>query len=76
VAAGLIEAGYHADGEETLEVIERWRDAPVEACAGGRSAEYLRRTDQVADLDFVLSRVDDVDAVFVFADGELRRVPG
>ena len=76
VAAGLIEAGYHADGEETLEVIERWRDAPVEACAGGRSAEYLRRTDQVADLDFVLSRVDDVDAVFAFTDGELRRVPG
>jgi 2-phosphosulfolactate phosphatase len=75
MAAGLIEAGYHADGE-TLETIERWRDAPVEACAGGRSAEYLRRTDQLADLDFVLSRVDDVDAVFMFADGELRRVPG
>jgi 2-phosphosulfolactate phosphatase len=75
MAAGLIEAGYHADGE-TLETIERWRDAPVEACAGGRSAEYLRRTDQLDDLDFVLSRVDDVDAVFVFADGELQRMPG
>ena len=75
IAAGLIAAGYQADGEETSEVIERWRDAPVEACAGGRSAEYLRRTDQLDDLDFVLSRVDDVDAVFEFADGELRAVP-
>jgi 2-phosphosulfolactate phosphatase len=75
IAAGLLAAGYHADGEETSEVIERWRGAPVEACAGGRSAEYLRRTGQLEDLDFVLSRVDDVDAVFEFADGELRRVP-
>ena len=75
MAEGLIAAGYHADGEETLEVIERWRGAPVEACAGGRSAEYLRRTEQLDDLDFVLSRVDVVDAVFEFADGELRPVP-
>ena len=74
VAAGLIEAGYDADGEETWAVIERWRDAPVEACAGGRSADYLRRTGQLADLDFVLNHVEDVDAVFSFADGELRRV--
>jgi 2-phosphosulfolactate phosphatase len=76
VAAGLVEAGYRADGEETEAVIERWRDAPVEACAGGRSAAYLERTGQLADLDFILSRVDDVDAVFAFEEGELRKVPG
>ena len=76
LAAGLIEAGYRADDKETREVIKRWGDAPVEACAGGRSAEYLGRTGQLADLDFVLSRVDDVDAVFAFADGELRRMSG
>lgn len=76
MAARLIEAGYHAEGELTQETIERWRDASVEACAGGRSAEYLRRTGQLADLDFVLSHLDDVDTVFGFADGELRRVPG
>jgi 2-phosphosulfolactate phosphatase len=75
MAAALMEAGYRPDGERTLEAIERWRDAPVEACAEGRSAEYLRRTGQLADLDFVLSRVDDVDAVFAFVDGELRQVP-
>lgn len=74
LAAGLLDAGYRAD-EETWNVIERWRDAPVEACAGGRSAEYLRRTDQLADLDFVLSHIDDVDAVFVLADEELRALP-
>ena len=76
LAAGLIQAGYRADGKETREVIKRWGDAPVEACAGGRSAEYLRRTGQLSDLDFVLSRVDDVDAVLALADGELRRMSG
>jgi 2-phosphosulfolactate phosphatase len=74
VAAGLVEAGYRAEDEQTREVIERCGDAPVDACAGGRSAEYLRRTGQLADLDFILSRVDDVDAVFAFDGGELRRV--
>lgn len=75
LAAKLLDVGYRADGDATRDMIERWRDAPVEACAGGRSAEYLRRTGQHADLDFVLSRIDDVDAVFAFAEGELRRVP-
>lgn len=74
IAAGLLDAGYRADDGTSQEVIDRWRDAPVEACAGGRSAEYLRRTGQTADIDFILSHVDDVDAVFEFVDGELRRV--
>jgi 2-phosphosulfolactate phosphatase len=76
IAAGLIEAGYRAGDEGTLEIVERWRDEPVEACAGGRSAEYLRRTGQLEDLEFVLTRIDDVDGVFRFTDGELRQVSG
>jgi 2-phosphosulfolactate phosphatase len=72
VAAGLLAAGYRACDEATEAVVERWRDAPVEACAGGRSAAYLERTGQLDDLDFILSHVNDVDAVFAFADGELR----
>jgi len=74
LGAGLLDAGYRCQGQRTRQVIERWRDAPVEACAGGRSAEYLRRTDQLADLEFVLSRIDDLDAVVAFAEGELRRL--
>ena len=64
VAAGLLDAGYRAGDRATLEVVERWRHAPVQVCAEGRSAEYLRRTGQLADLDFTLSHIDDVDAVF------------
>ncbi len=75
VAAGLLDAGYRAGDRATLEVVERWRHAPVQVCAEGRSAEYLRRTGQLADLDFTLSHIDDVDAVFALTGGELRRVP-
>jgi 2-phosphosulfolactate phosphatase len=72
IAAGLLDAGYRARDERTLGVVERWRDAPVERCAGGRSAEYLRRTRQLDDLEFVLTRIDDVDGVFCFDGLELQ----
>lgn len=75
IAAGLLDAGYRA-GERTLAIVERWRSAPVDACAGGRSAEYLRRTGQLEDLEFVLTRIDDVDGVYRLDDGELRGVSG
>jgi 2-phosphosulfolactate phosphatase len=75
VAEGLLKLGYEPVGETTRTVIERWRDTTVEACAGGRSAAYLERTNQLDDLDFILSHVDDVDGVFAMADGELQQVP-
>jgi 2-phosphosulfolactate phosphatase len=76
IAAGLLETGYRAGNGATSEIVERWRDAPVDVCASGRSAEYLRRTGQLEDLEFVLTRIDDVDGVFRFAEGELRQVRG
>jgi 2-phosphosulfolactate phosphatase len=76
IAEGLLDAGYGAGNGGTAEIVERWRNEPVDACAGGRSAEYLRRTRQLEDLEFVLTRIDDVDGVFRFTDGELRQVSG
>ena len=76
VAEGLLEHGYEAHDDATRTVVERWREAPVDACAGGRSTAYLERTDQLEDLDFILSHVDDVDGVFALAEGELQAVPG
>jgi len=74
LAAGLLERSYRPGSDLTREVVERWKDAPVESCAGGRSVEYLRRTSQLEDLDFVLSHVDDLDSVVALGDGELREV--
>lgn len=73
IAAGLQEAGHELGDDRTAAIVERWRDAPTAACAGGRSAAYLRRTSQEADLDFVLDRVDDLDEVFELRGGELVR---
>jgi 2-phosphosulfolactate phosphatase len=74
VASGLLELGYRAEDPRTREIVDRWRGAPVEECAGGRSADYLRRTGQLEDLEFVLTRIDDVSGVFPFEAGQLRRV--
>jgi len=69
IGEGLIAHGFRAATEETTRVIERWRGAPVSALAHGPSATYLRRTGQIADLEFVLRHVDDLDMTFVL-DGE------
>lgn len=74
VAAELPEARYRTERRETRNLIDCWRNAPVEACAGGQSAEYLQRSAQLAALEFVLSRIDDPNAVFASADDELRRL--
>ncbi len=71
IASSLIDAGYAAADQATRDVVERWHGEPVEAVADGRSADYLRRTGQVADLEFILERIDDVDAVFRLVAGEL-----
>src|SRR5205085_10661984 len=72
IAAALIERGFAAADERTSEHVARWRSAPVEVCAQGHSAEYLRKTGQVSDLEFILEHVDDLDPGFRLADGELE----
>ena len=71
IAAALVEAGYEPADARTARLVARWGAAPAAACAGGRSADYLRRTDQLADLDFVLAHVNDLDEVFTLADDEV-----
>ena len=38
---------------------------PVESISAGASAEYLRQTGQLRDLDFILGHVDDLDDAMV-----------
>ncbi len=69
IAAGLCDAGYAPRDADTFALIERWRNASVEAITDGASANYLRRSDHLRDLDFIVSHVDDLDRVFRY-DGE------
>jgi 2-phosphosulfolactate phosphatase len=75
IGAGLLSAGYEEADETTARVIERWRDSPAEAAATGNSADYLRRTGQLRDLDFILGHVNDLQEVFAYSDREIKRVP-
>ena len=75
IAAGLLTAGHEPLDEATAQVIERWRGAPVDSFVTGKSTEYLRRTQQLHDLDFILGHVNDLQEVFSYSHGEVTRVP-
>ncbi|HSS59981.1 MAG TPA: 2-phosphosulfolactate phosphatase [Candidatus Limnocylindrales bacterium] len=62
----LLEAGFAVENERTLAEVECWRAARPEAVLASPSVDYLRRTSQDEDIDFVLGHVDDVDAIAVF----------
>ena len=63
VGEQLLALGYRAEDQATLEYIERWRGASLEAIRDGKSADYLRRSQQEHDLEFVLTHVDDIQTV-------------
>lgn len=67
----LIAAGYRPNDAETLEVVERWRGVPPDACVPFKSADYLRRSGQLRDLSFILSHVNDIENAFTVEDGEV-----
>lgn len=71
IAAGLVDSGFEPFDARTRELIDRWRDEPVEAIEISNSVKYLRDSGQVADLEFVLTHIDDVDDVHALHDGEL-----
>jgi 2-phosphosulfolactate phosphatase len=71
IAGALMWRGYEAGDAMTAVLVERWRGASPAACASGRSAAYLRRTGQWPDLEFILSHVGDLDAVFQMQDGQI-----
>ena len=73
IAHGLLERGFDAASSQTEALVARWHAAPADALLDSKSVEYLRRTGQEHDLEFVLSHVDDLDATFVLDGDELRK---
>jgi 2-phosphosulfolactate phosphatase len=71
IAARLTERGYEPSDRATEEVLERLAGAPDDAFVEGRSATYLRRTGQEADLEFILAHIDDLPGVFSVAGDEV-----
>jgi 2-phosphosulfolactate phosphatase len=76
IAGGLVDAGFEPGDARTRELLDRWRDAPVDAIRVSRSVRYLADTGQTDDLEFILTHVDDVDRAYVLHDGELVETGG
>lgn len=71
IAEGLMKQGYVPEDANTAEIVERWSGKPFDAWQDSRSVEYLRRTSQLRDLDFILEHVDDLDTVFMLSRDEV-----
>ena len=60
IASGLLECGYVPADGETAHLVERWHGASPRDFLGSPSVEYLRRSDQLRDLAFILDHFDDI----------------
>ncbi|MFV1982130.1 MAG: 2-phosphosulfolactate phosphatase [Thiohalomonadales bacterium] len=76
VAEKLVESGYEMETNRTRDLIKRWSGATLDDARGGRSADYLQRSGQMHDLEFVLHHHDDLDIVPQLINGKLTVVAG
>jgi len=76
VAEKLLGAGYRPETQKTSDLVSRWHNASPDEIRGGKSAEYLNRSGQLQDLEFILDHIDDLDTVPSLVNGELISVSG
>jgi 2-phosphosulfolactate phosphatase len=74
IAGKLVDAGYEAETPQTREYVYRWKSASPQEAEKSESADYLRNSGQVHDLDFVLKHVDDLDIVPKLVNYELKTI--
>lgn len=70
IAEPLLDAGYDAD-DETRRLVDAWRGAPADAITEGKSARYLRDSEQVDDLVFILEHVRDIATTYEMRGSEV-----
>jgi 2-phosphosulfolactate phosphatase len=73
IAELLLDAGYQPQNATTAEIVERWSGKLVGTITIGASADYLRNSGQVRDLEFTLAHVDDLDEVYRFERGQVLK---
>lgn len=76
VAQKLVEAGYSPETLQTAECISRWSGVSPDEAQHGKSADYLRQSDQTHDLEFILTHIDDLDVVTSLVNGEIIPASG
>jgi phosphosulfolactate phosphohydrolase-like enzyme len=74
IASQLLAGGLRPD--QRASALARQRGAASTAdCGAGRSGSWLRESGRLFDLEFVLTHVDDLDAVYPVRGGELVSQP-
>src|SRR5215469_12593087 len=71
IAEGLLAAGYEALNERTSAIVEQWSGVPVDVICTGASADYLRNTGQIRDLDYILAHIDDLTEIYRFERSQI-----
>jgi 2-phosphosulfolactate phosphatase len=71
----LVASGFEAENRDTELLIKRWSGASPQAARQSKSADFLIRTSQVEDLDFILTHINDIPAAFKIEGSELIRIP-
>jgi 2-phosphosulfolactate phosphatase len=71
LAECLMDLGYLATDGNTLDIVTRWSNKPVDAWTANKSASYLRTSGQLADLEFILEHVADLNSPFALRNGEV-----
>ena len=62
-AGQLVQKGFEPENKTTEDIIRKWTDTAPAEIRNGRSADYLRRTGQIYDLEFIISHIDDLKTV-------------
>ena len=73
IAEILLAAGYEPQDARTDAIIEQWSGVPVNVITDGASADYLRKSGQTRDLDFILTHINDLDEVYRFERGQVMK---
>jgi len=74
IANGLIQQGFIPENEETQKFINTWKNSAVDVISNGKSAAYLRRSKQEADLDFILQHINDNKKVYRMESGKIKEI--
>jgi 2-phosphosulfolactate phosphatase len=75
IAALLERAGYVPENAASARIVKRWGNATAKDCLGSKSVEYLKRTNQMKDLWFILDRINDLEDPFT-VDAQGLVTPG
>jgi 2-phosphosulfolactate phosphatase len=75
IAAGMIKDGYTSEDEKTGKIVNRWMNELATVCGEGKSAEYLRRSGQIRDLDYILRHLNDLKTPLSIKKDEIVKTP-